>query len=39
MKEIEGIPLPKKPSKLQKILFHVFGILFLIAVALLKKYL
>ena len=39
MKEIEGIPLPKKPSKLQKILFYVFGILFLIAVALLKKYL
>ena len=39
MKEIEGIPLPKKPSKWRKILFYVFGILFLIAVALLKKYL
>ena len=39
MKEIEGIPLPKKPSKWHKILFYVFGILFLIAVALLKKYL
>ena len=39
MKEIEGIPLPKKPSKLRKILFYVFGILFLIAIALLKKYL
>ena len=37
MKEIEGIPLPKKPSKWHKILFYVFGILFLIAVALLKK--
>ena len=38
MKEIEGIPLPKKPSKWHKILFYVFGILFLIAVALAKKY-
>ena len=25
MKEIEGVPLPKKPSKLRKILFYVFG--------------
>ena len=39
MKEIEGIPLSKKPSKWHKILFYIFGILFLIAVALLKKYL
>lgn len=37
MKEIEGIPLPKKPSKLSKILFYVFGILFLIVIALIKK--
>ena len=39
MKEIEGVSLPKTPSKLRKILFYVFGILFLIAIALLKKYL
>ena len=39
MKEYEGIPLPKKPSKLGKILFYIFGILFFIAIALLKKYL
>ena len=42
MKEIEGIeeiPLPKKSSKRRKILFFIFGILFLIAVAFLKKYL
>ena len=38
MKEIEGIPLPKKPRKWQKILFYIFGILFLMAVAFLKKY-
>ena len=36
MKEIEGIPLPKKPSKWSKILFYI---LFLIAIALLKEYL
>ena len=39
MKKIEGIPLPKKPNKITKILFYIFGILFLIAVALAKKYL
>ena len=39
MKEIEGIPLPQKPRKRSKILFCIFGILFFIAVALLKKYL
>ncbi|MBQ7044866.1 MAG: hypothetical protein IJN65_00050 [Clostridia bacterium] len=39
MKQIEGIPLPKKPSKLGKILFYIFGILFVVAVGLIKKYL
>lgn len=39
MKEIEGIPLPKKPTRRRKILFSVFGILFFIAIALIKKYL
>ena len=39
MKGIEGIPLPKKPNKITKILLYIFGILFLIAVALAKKYL
>ncbi|MBE6671988.1 MAG: hypothetical protein E7599_00500 [Ruminococcaceae bacterium] len=39
MKAIEGIPLPKKPSKWRKILFLIFGILFLIAVALIREYL
>ena len=39
MKAIEGISLPKKPSKLRKILFYIFGILLIIAVALMKKYL
>ena len=38
MKAIEGISLPKKPSKLRKILFYIFGILLIIAVALMKKY-
>ena len=39
MKEIEGISLPKKPSKRNRILFYIFGILFLIAIALIRKYL
>ncbi|MBQ1982602.1 MAG: hypothetical protein II229_05210, partial [Clostridia bacterium] len=39
MKEIEGIPLSQKPSKWRKILFCIVGVLFLIAIALLKKYL
>ena len=39
MKELEGIPLPKKTSKRGKILFYVFSILLFIAIALLKKYL
>ena len=39
MKAIEGISLPKKPSKLRKILFYIFGLLLIIAVALMKKYL
>ena len=38
MKEIEGIPLPKKPSKWSKILFYIVGILFVIAIVLAKKY-
>ncbi|MBQ9805587.1 MAG: hypothetical protein IJW49_03665 [Clostridia bacterium] len=39
MKEIEGIPVPKKPTKWRKIRFYILGILFLIAIALVKKYL
>ena len=39
MKEIEGVPLPKKPTKLKKILSYIFGILFIIAIALIEKYL
>lgn len=39
MKEIEGIPLPKKPTKWGKFLYYIFGILFIIAIALIKKYL
>ena len=39
MKEIEGIPLPKKPDKWGKILFYAIGILILIVMALVKKYL
>ena len=39
MKQIEGIPLPKKPSKLQKILFRVITLLIFIAIGSAKKYL
>ena len=38
MKEIEGIPSPKKPTKWRKYGFYIFGILFLVVVALIKKY-
>ena len=37
MKEIEGIPLPQKPSKWRKFLFFIFSALFIIVTALLKK--
>ncbi len=39
MKEIEGVPLPKKPSRRSKILFYILGLLFVVAVALIRKYL
>lgn len=39
MKEIEGIPLPKRKIKKSKILFYIFAVLFLIAIGLIKKYL
>lgn len=38
MKTIEGIPLPKEPSKLQKILSFALYILIVIAILLLKRY-
>ena len=39
MKEIEGVPLPQKSGKLAKVLFYIIGLLFVIAVVLIKKYL
>ena len=40
MKELEGIPLPKEPSKWGAILFFIYGtILLIIAVELIGKYL
>ncbi len=38
MKEIEGIPLPKKPTKRGRILFYIVGILFFIVIGLIKTY-
>ena len=39
MQAAEGLPLPKEPSKWGRVLFYALGILFLIALLLIKKYL
>ena len=39
MKEIEGIPLPVEPSKWSLILFAAFGIIFLVAILMIVKFL
>lgn len=39
MKEIEGIPVPEKPSRLSKILWYVLGLLIVLALTWLRKYL
>lgn len=38
MKEIEGIPLPKKPSKLKKTLFYAFWLLVFVAIGLIRYF-